>query len=73
MAKGRPVIDIEKCKGCELCAEACPQKILVMSKSFNMMGVTYPQCIDEEKCITCTQCALMCPELAITIWRYDKK
>jgi 2-oxoglutarate ferredoxin oxidoreductase subunit delta len=69
VAKGKPVIDIEKCKGCELCAEACPEKILEMSKSFNKMGVSYPVCKDEEKCTICMQCALMCPEVAITIWK----
>lgn len=73
MAKGKPVIDMEKCKGCELCVQACPEKILTMSKGFNKMGVTYSQCIDENKCTTCTQCAVMCPEMAITIWREEKK
>lgn len=73
MAKGKPVIDKEKCKGCELCTSACPVSILKMSKDFNKQGVTYSVCIDESKCTTCTQCAVVCPETAITIWRYDKK
>ena len=26
MAKGRPLINIERCKGCELCIGSCPKK-----------------------------------------------
>lgn len=73
MAKGKPIIDSEKCKGCELCIEACPEKILKMSKEFNKMGVSFSTCFDDGKCTTCTQCAIMCPEVAITIWREEKK
>ena len=73
MVRGKPVIDAEKCKGCELCPGVCPEKILEMGKDFNSMGVPYPHCTDEEKCTTCMQCALICPDMAITIWRSENR
>ncbi|MCA9875806.1 MAG: 4Fe-4S binding protein, partial [Anaerolineales bacterium] len=30
MAKGRVDIDVDRCKGCELCREACPQNVLAL-------------------------------------------
>lgn len=73
MAKGKTKIDIEKCKGCELCIVVCPEGILEMSKAFNKAGVPYPVCIDKECCTACTSCAIICPEAAITVWRFSKK
>lgn len=67
MIQGKPVIDSERCKGCELCIGACPQHILVLSDGFNRQGVQYPVCIDESKCIACKFCAIICPDMAITI------
>ncbi len=63
------VIDQERCKGCGLCIEFCPRKIIVFSDTFNQRGVHPAQFTDEEKCIGCTFCALMCPEAAIEVWR----
>ena len=67
MAKGRPLITVERCKGCSLCIGACPKKILEMSKETNGQGVHYPVCIDESSCIACTFCATMCPDCVIEI------
>ena len=69
MARGRPEIDIERCKGCALCVTACPQNILKMSLETNSQGSTYPLCIDEDKCTGCTFCAVMCPDSAIQIYK----
>ncbi len=69
MARGRPVIDIERCKGCALCTTACPQKILNMSTETNNQGSSYSVCIEEAKCTGCTFCAVMCPDSAIDIYR----
>ena len=67
MAKGRPEISVEKCKGCGLCITACPKKILEMSKETNAQGVHYPVCINEDQCIACTFCATICPDMVIDI------
>jgi 2-oxoglutarate ferredoxin oxidoreductase subunit delta len=66
--KGDIIIDIEKCKGCELCVEACPQKSLERSRKVNAKGYLYIVKI-EDNCTGCTNCALVCPEGAITVYR----
>jgi len=71
--KGDIIIDIEKCKGCELCVEACPQESLERAKQVNNKGYLYIVKI-EDNCTGCTNCALVCPEGAITVYRkIDKK
>lgn len=66
--KGEIIIDIEKCKGCELCVEACPQNSLQQSQKVNSKGYLYIVKV-EDNCTGCTNCALVCPEGAITVYR----
>ena len=67
MAKGRPLINVERCKGCGLFIRVCPKIILEMSKETNGQGVNYPVCNDEASCIACSFCATMCPDCVIEI------
>lgn len=61
-------VDNEVCKGCGLCATACPKKIIEISKErLNSKGYYTAECIDQDACITCAMCAMMCPDCAITI------
>lgn len=69
MPRGKPEIDSERCKGCELCIGACPQKILKLSETFNRRGVYFAVCFDPQQCTACKFCAIMCPDNAIRIWR----
>ena len=66
--KGDILIDIEKCKGCEICAVNCPQDSLELSKKINSKGYHYIVKI-EDNCTGCTNCALVCPEGIITVYR----
>ncbi len=70
--RGKPIIDTEKCNGCELCNGVCPVNIMSMSKIFNKMGVPYSVCIDEEKCTVCRACAIICPDMAIKVIKYKQ-
>lgn len=71
--KGDIIIDIEKCKGCELCASACPQESLELSRKLNSKGYHYIVKI-EDNCTGCTNCALVCPDSVIKVFRKtDKK
>mgnify|MGYP002064765827 CR=1 FL=1 len=70
--KGDIIIDIEKCKGCELCVSACPQESLETSRKVNQKGYLYIVKI-EDNCTGCTNCALVCPEGAITVYRKTDK
>ena len=74
MAKSRGdiIINIEKCKGCELCVVACPEDVIAMSKEVNQKGYLYAVKI-EDTCTGCTNCALVCPDAVITVYREVKK
>ncbi|MGB3018570.1 MAG: ferredoxin family protein [Ignavibacteria bacterium] len=70
--KGDIIIDIEKCKGCELCAAACPQQSLELSRKLNSKGYHYIVKI-EDNCTGCTNCALVCPDSIIKVFRRTEK
>lgn len=73
MAKihGHVQINIENCKGCELCVNECPQDSLRMSSGINKKGYHYAVLV-EDNCTGCTNCALVCPEAIITVYRESK-
>ena len=63
----RVTIDKERCKGCELCTIACPQRVLGMSREINKKGY-FPARVERgPRCIGCRMCAIMCPDVAIEI------
>lgn len=69
MGKGKPEIDRERCKGCELCTMVCPEAILRMAEGFNHKGYRYSECFAPERCTACMSCAIICPDAAIRVWR----
>lgn len=69
------VIDEMRCKGCALCTQACPRNLIVMSEKINRQGYL-PARISVEnlrECTSCTLCAQMCPDVAITVYREERK
>lgn len=69
MAKGRIVIDRERCKECHLCILACKEALIVATAEFNSRGYHPVAPKDGEACTGCTMCAVMCPEAAIEVYR----
>jgi len=63
------IIDVEKCKGCLLCIEACPKKCLVVSDTFNKAGYRPAVFKDTGTCLSCGFCYQMCPDVAIEIYK----
>ncbi len=61
--------DVDRCKGCGFCIEACPQKILRFREGFNKMGVHAAEIFEPDKCTGCTFCAIMCPDLVIEVFK----
>lgn len=61
------VIDIKRCKGCGLCIEVCPKKVLQISDTISEKGYFPVFQAKPENCIFCTTCCIICPDVAITI------
>lgn len=55
------------CKGCGLCIEVCPRKLLSLTNDYNQQGQPLAQLDRDGICIGCRQCALICPDAAIEI------
>ena len=70
LSRGTVTIDVERCKGCELCIPACPPSVLQMSRQRNELGVAYPELIPG--CTGCGACLLVCPDFCFEIYQYDK-
>lgn len=67
-SRGTLVIEEDRCKGCELCIDACPPRVLVMSSDVNQMGYRYPQLTPG--CTGCTACQLVCPDFVFSVYRF---
>jgi 2-oxoglutarate ferredoxin oxidoreductase subunit delta len=70
-AKGKINIDIDKCKGCEICITACKFGTISMSapEKTNTYGYRYLTASNPDTCTACGFCAQMCPDSAITVFR----
>ncbi len=67
--KGAIVVDVDRCKGCELCVEACPLNVISMSADVNIKGYHYAYMENPENCTGCVNCALVCPDGVISVYR----
>lgn len=58
----------DRCKGCRLCIEVCPKKIVqIDADKLNMKGF-HPAGVKEmDKCTGCAFCATICPDCVITV------
>ena len=60
--------NVERCKGCGLCGDVCPKKILKLEEEIiNGKGYHPASITDQEKCIACAMCATMCPDCVIKV------
>jgi 2-oxoglutarate ferredoxin oxidoreductase subunit delta len=53
-------VKLEWCKGCKICVDYCPKKVLVMENL--KAAVKYP-----ENCSKCDLCEVLCPDFAIFV------
>lgn len=62
-------IDIEKCKGCNLCTGVCPKRCLEISKDFNKAGYHPAVFVGVDRCTGCGFCYMMCPDVCIEVYK----
>jgi len=61
LPRGRVTVFPNWCKGCGLCVEFCPAKMLEQGEDGRVI-VAHP-----EKCTACRWCELHCPDFAIFV------
>ena len=61
---GVVVVDHDKCKGCGLCADACPASSLELVDKKSRMVEVLPVCM------SCGDCIAICPEGAIELTEF---
>jgi len=67
--RGAIVVNIEKCKGCEVCIASCPSNVIAMEKKVNGKGYHYAYMEIPDACTGCMNCAMVCPDTVITVYR----
>lgn len=67
--KGAIVVDVEKCKGCEVCVISCPTHVISMTKDVNGKGYHYAYMENPDACTGCTNCAIVCPDGVISVYK----
>jgi 2-oxoglutarate ferredoxin oxidoreductase subunit delta len=68
--KGAVVVNTDRCKGCALCVQACPNNVLVLSKKkVNIHGYSFVEPLSGQECIGCKSCAIVCPDACISVYK----
>ncbi|MGD0831309.1 MAG: 4Fe-4S dicluster domain-containing protein [Terracidiphilus sp.] len=67
--RGKLRVDVDECKGCGLCVDACPLKLIALGERLNHYG--YRTAVYAGAgCTGCGICFMVCPEPgAITVLR----
>ena len=70
LTRGTVVIDVDACKGCDLCVAACPPGVLFMTTDeVNARGYRYPRL--RPGCTGCRACAQICPDFVFQVYKYE--
>ena len=68
--RGTVVIDVQACKGCVLCIDACPPRVLEMTThELNDRGYPYP--VLHAGCTGCRACSQICPDFVFQVYKYE--
>ncbi len=55
-----PIVDVNKCTGCEECVDVCPVEVFEMKDEKSIV-------VQAEECLGCESCIEVCESDAITI------
>lgn len=65
----RLLIATDRCKGCELCIQACAPAVLALDRTrVNALGYNPIQAVAMERCTSCALCARVCPDVVFTVF-----
>jgi 2-oxoglutarate ferredoxin oxidoreductase subunit delta len=68
--RGTVIIDVEACKGCDLCIDACRPGVLSMTThERNTRGYRYPEL--RPGCTACQACSQVCPDFVFQVWKFE--
>ncbi|MCH5240496.1 MAG: 4Fe-4S binding protein [Muribaculaceae bacterium] len=68
--RGAVTVNINRCKGCNLCVVACPTSTLALQPNeVNDRGYHFAFMENPENCTGCTSCAWVCPDACIEVFR----
>jgi ferredoxin len=59
-------LEVERCKGCYLCVDACKFNAISLSDYTNKKGFITVK-VDQELCKQCGACYAMCPDLVFEV------
>jgi 2-oxoglutarate ferredoxin oxidoreductase subunit delta len=67
----RLLIATDRCKGCELCIQACAPGVLALDRSrVNALGYNPIHAVALEQCTSCALCARVCPDAVFTVYTW---
>lgn len=71
--RGKIEMAQDECKGCAVCVDACPPKVIRLSTALNSQGY-HPAEYLGDGCTGCGICFYACPEPgAITVYKWEER
>ena len=71
LTRGTVVIDVEACKGCDLCIDACPPGCAGDDDDRGQhAAATATRCCCPG-CTGCKACSQICPDFVFQVYKYD--
>ena len=67
------VVNETWCKGCRICVDLCPKKVLEMAEAPDRWEGSIVRVANMDACNGCNVCEVECPDFAITVYAPEKK